>query len=251
MTLRGKTARRLAAALLALLVWQGAAWLVGNGLLLPGPWQVLARLIPLAGEQDFWQTVLFSFSRITAGFFLAFALSAAAAAAAARFGVVETLLRPYVATVKAVPVASFIILCFLWLSGRQLPVFISFLMVFPVLYTNLLEGIKATSRELLQMAEVYRLGWGRRLKWLYLPQLRPYLLSGCGAGLGLAWKAGVAAEVIGVVSGSIGGKLYEAKIYFLTADLFCWTLVIVLCSALFEKLVLLAVNLGYRRLYKR
>jgi NitT/TauT family transport system permease protein len=248
---RGKTAGRIAAALLALLVWQAAAALVGNGLLLPGPWQVLGRLVPLAGEADFWATVLFSFSRITLGFFLAFVLSAAASAAAARFGIVETLLRPYIVTVKAVPVASFIILLFLWFSGRQLPTLISFLMVFPVLYANLLEGLKATSPELLQMAKVYRLGFGRRLKWLYLPQLRSYLVSGCSAGVGFAWKAGVAAEVIGVVSGSIGGKLYEAKIYFLTADLLAWTLVIIVCSAVFEKLVRELIELGYRGLYRR
>ena len=248
MFLRNKTFQRLAAALLALAAWQGAAALVGNGLLLAGPWQVAVRLLTLVREADFWATVLFSFSRIAAGFLLAFALGAAAAAASARFPAVGVLLRPWIAAAKAVPVASFIILSFLWLSGRQLAVFISFLMAFPILYANLLEGIRAADPQLLQMADAFRLTRGQRLRVVYLPQLRPYLTSGCSTALGLAWKAGVAAEVIGVVSGSIGGKLYEAKIYFLTADLFCWTLVIVLASALLERASLLLIDSGYRRL---
>jgi len=251
MFLRNKTVQNLAAAALALLVWAGAAAAVGNSLLLVSPWQVAVRLCSLVREPDFWTTVLFSFSRIALGFLLAFALSAAASAATARFPVVEVLLRPWVAAVKAVPVASFIILSFLWLTGKQLAVFISFLMAFPILYANLLEGLRGTDPALLQMAAVYRLSWGRRVRFLYLPQLRPYLISGCSTALGLAWKAGVAAEVIGVVSGSIGGKLYESKIYFLTADLFCWTLVIVLASMLFEKLVLLLLKFGYGRLTAR
>ena len=248
---RSKAAQNLAAAAAALLVWAGAAAAVGNGLLLVSPWQVAVRLCSLVREPDFWATVLFSFSRITLGFLLAFALGAAASAAAARFSVVEVLLRPYIAAVKAVPVASFIILSFLWLTGRQLPVFISFLMAFPILYGNLLEGLRAADPALGQMARVYRLSGGRRFLYVYLPQLRPYLVSGCSTALGLSWKAGVAAEVIGVVSGSIGGKLYESKIYFLTADLFCWTLVIVLLSVLLEKAVLLLLKFGYGRLEAR
>ena len=66
----------------------------------------------------------------------------------------------------------------------------------------------------------------------------PYLLTGCRLGLGLCWKAGVAAEVIGVPTGSIGEKLYHAKIYLNTPDLFAWTIVIILISFLFEKLFL-------------
>jgi NitT/TauT family transport system permease protein len=98
------------------------------------------------------------------------------------------------------------------------------------------------------MAALYRVPWGRRALYIELPQLEPYLLSGCSAALGLAWKSGVAAEVIGVAEGSIGEKLYESKIYFLTADLLAWTVVIVLLSAAFEKLVVLALRRGFRRL---
>ena len=122
--------------------------------------------------------------------------------------------------------------------ARRLSTFIAFLMVFPVLYTNLLQGIRAADRNLLEMADVFRLSPGRRVRCIFLPALRPALFAGCRVALGLCWKAGVAAEVIGVVARSVGGKLYDAKAYLEIADLFAWTVVIVAVSALFERVFL-------------
>ena len=129
-----------------------------------------------------------------------------------------------------------------WASGGTrrggCSTFIAFLMVFPVLYTNLLQGIRAADRNLLEMADVFRLSPGRRVRCIFLPALRPALFAGCRVALGLCWKAGVAAEVIGVVARSVGGKLYDAKAYLEIADLFAWTVVIVAVSALFERVFL-------------
>ena len=110
--------------------------------------------------------------------------------------------------------------------------------VFPVIYSNTLQGIKSADGALLEMARVYRVPFSRRLGYIYAPQVKPFLLSGCSVALGMSWKSGVAAEVIGVVGGSIGERLYEAKVYFQMTDLLAWTVVIVVCSVGFEKLVL-------------
>ncbi len=224
---------------------------VGIEILLVSPLAVAARLFALLREADFWSTVLFSMLRIAAGFFLGLAAGLLLAVAAGRFGAVETLLWPFVVTIKSVPVASFIIISLIWLSNSQLAVFISFLMVFPVIYSNVLQGIKSTDPQLLEMAALYRVKWRRKLFYIYLPGIRSYLISACSVALGMSWKAGIAAEVIGVVRGSIGEKLYEAKIYFMTSDLFAWTVVIVLLSVLFEKAVLFAVRGIFGRLARR
>ena len=84
------------------------------------------------------------------------------------------------------------------------------------------------------MARVFRMSFWNRLRGIYLPALEPHCLSGCRSALGLCWKAGVAAEVIGVCGGSVGGMLYDAKVYLEIGDLFAWTLVIVLLSVGFE-----------------
>ena len=225
---------KLFASLLALALWQLAAVLMDNRLLLVGPFQVLLRLGELALTREFWQACGFTFSRITLGFLLAFCLSLVLAALSARFPLLEILIHPYMAAVKTVPVASFIVIALLWLSGRRLSVFISFLMVLPVLYANFLAGLRAAEGKLLEMARVFSMSGVNRLRCIYLPALEPHCLSGCRSALGLCWKAGVAAEVIGVCGGSVGGMLYDAKVYLEISDLFAWTLVIILLSVGFE-----------------
>lgn len=236
------TWQRIGAAALAVLVWQAASMAVGSALLLPSPAAVLVRLVALLPDGGFWRAVWFSFCRIAGGFGAALVLGTALAFAAGRWPVVDVLLRPYVLAVKSVPVASFIILALIWLSSRTLPLFIAALMVFPPVYLNVLEGIRRTDASLLEMARVFRVPFSRTLRGVYLPQVLPYFRSAVSAALGLCWKAGTAAEVIALSSGSIGEKLYNAKIYFQTADLFAWTAAIVLISAAFEKLFLLLVD---------
>ena len=246
-----KTWQRVGAVVLALSVWQAASWAVGSALLLPGPVTVLGRLCALAVTSTFRRAVAFSFCRIAGGFALALVLAFALALAAGRWPVVEVLLRPYVLAIKAVPVASFIILALIWLSARRLSAFIAFLMVLPIAYGNLLSGLKSTPTQLLEMARLYHVSWGRRLLYIHLPHLKPFVLSGCSTALGLCWKAGVAAEVIAVTADSIGGHLYDAKVYFMTADLLAWTVLIVLISVTFEKLFLRLLKGAYALLEGR
>lgn len=241
-------AARILAALLALGVWQLAAFLLNNKLLLVGPIQVLLRLGQLIREPRFWAAAGFTFTRITLGFLLAFLLALALAALSARFPLAETLLRPYMIAVQTVPVASFIVIALLWLSGKKLSIFIAFLMVLPVLYANSLQGIQSADRKLLEMAKVFRMPLWNRIRCIYTPAVRPYLLSACRAALGMCWKAGVAAEVIGVCGGSIGGMLYDAKVYLEISDLFAWTLVIIGVSIGFEKVFSLILRHAMDRL---
>ena len=184
----------------------------------------------------------FSSLRILGGFLLACALAAVLAPLAARFQWIRDLLSPLVAVVKAVPVVSFIILALIFFSSENLSLLISALMVFPPVYLNVLEGVKRTDASLLEMARVFRVPFSRTLRGIYLPQVLPYFRAAVSVALGLCWKAGTAAEVIALSGGTIGERLYTAKVYFETPDLFAWTAVIVLLSAGFEKLFLLAVD---------
>ena len=129
--------------------------------------------------------------------------------------------------IKTIPVASFIIFVLIWFSSQNLAVLISFLMVLPVIYTNVLDGIRATDPQLLEMAQVFQIPTARKIRYLYVPQVMPFFQSGCSVALGLCWKSGIAAEVIGMPQGSIGEKLQQAKVYLDTPDLFAWTLVII------------------------
>lgn len=230
-----KKTEKAAAVLAALAVWQFGAMLVGNHLLLVTPLVVLRTLGELSVSMEFWGVVAFSFLRIASGFLLALATAILLAAAAGRYRIAEVMLMPYMSAVKSTPVASFIILCLIWLSSQNLSVFIAFLMVLPIVYTNILQGIKSTDAKLLEMAGLFQVGWWRKLNYIYLPHLKSYLISACSVSIGMSWKAGIAAEVIGIPQGSIGEKLYEAKVYFSSGDLFAWTVAIVVISLAFEK----------------
>ncbi|MDE7185485.1 MAG: ABC transporter permease subunit, partial [Lachnospiraceae bacterium] len=190
------------------------------------------------GTVIFWKAIFFTLSRIALGFFLAVLAGSALAGLSSRFCRVHELAAPLMLTVKSVPVASFIILALIWFSSRNLSVLISFLMVLPIIYTNVLGGIRNVDRQLLEMAQVFRISRLRVVRYIYLPQIMPFFYSACRISLGLSWKAGAAAEVIGMPRGSIGERLQQAKIYLDTPDLFAWTIVVVALSLGCEKLVL-------------
>lgn len=236
------------AVIFALLVWQTAAVAVDQSILLVSPIDVALRLTTIWQVEGFASSIWFSFYHIAGGFLLALVSGILLAALSGRFKWVETALWPFMITVKTVPVASFVVICLIWLSAQNLSVFISFLIVLPVVYGNVLQGIKSEDGKMLEVAEVFRMPVLRRILYIHMPQLKPFILSACATALGMSWKAGIAAEIIGTPDGSIGKQLYYAKIYLDTDDLLCWTVIIVIVSVAFEKLFMLALRAVYRRL---
>ena len=238
--------RRLLAVAFWLAVWQAAAMAIGQEVFLVSPVQALRTLVQLLPRADFWQRVCFSSGRIL-GFVLGAVVSVVLAVCAARWSAADALLAPVMQLVKATPVASFIILALVWVRGSALSVLISFLMVLPVLYGAVRTGIAGADVQLLEMAQVFHLPLARRVKAIWLPAILPAFRQGCSVALGICWKSGVAAEVIGLPDGSIGDALYRAKITLSTGELFAWTFVIILLSAGFEKLFLALLDKAVAR----
>ncbi len=215
-------------------VWQLAAAAVGQELLLPGPAAVGRRLLELAAGAVFWQTALASLLRIFGGLLLGVALGALLAGLTAWVPLLDWVLTPAVKVVRATPVASFILLVYLWVERGRVPGLISALMVLPVVWGNVTRGIAETDSQLLELARAYGFGRGRTLRRIYIPSVLPYFASGCRTALGLAWKAGVAAEVLCQPQNAIGTQIYNTKYYLETPSLFAWTLVVIALSFLLE-----------------
>ena len=243
-----KAAQGAAVTGLWLLIWQAAAMAVGQELLLVSPLTMLRRLVQLVRQPVFWQAVFSSCGRIMSGVVLALAVGMILAALMSRFSFLYAFFRPALQVIKATPVASFIILALVWIKSYALGAFAAFLMVLPMVWANLYEGIAAVDRDLLEMARAYRFSFGKKMRYLYLPSLLPYFAAACGAGIGIGWKAGIAAEVLGLPKNSIGKALDNAKIYLEMPDLFCWTAVIIQLSLLFEKLAALLLRVLTARL---
>lgn len=246
---KNKQWQRLLAFAIALIVWQVASMLVGERVFLASPVDVALRFLTLFGELSFFSIFFYSLARVLLGYLAGLVLGCLLAVPAARFPLVETLLYPYMVTIRSVPVASFVVLALLWFSSGALSGLISFLIVLPIVYNGVLSALRATNRQLDEMALVFRISFFDRLRCIYVPQVRPALLAAATTSMGLAWKSGVAAELIGIPEGSIGLELYRAKLYLDTPALFAWTLVIVLGSLACEKLfaALLRLLLGGKR----
>ena len=233
-----------------LVVWQAASWLLASELLLPGPVDVLVRFAELAFTAEFWQRVLFSAARILGGVVIGCLVGALFAGGAMRFRRVEELIAPLMALMRSVPVASFTVLALIWLSASNLAVLVVALVVAPVVYENLISGLASCDRQRKEMADVFDVGRWRAFRLITLPQLLPYLQAAAHLGLGMGWKAGVAAEVIGIPFGSLGEAIFTSKVHFSTVDLFAWTLAVVLLSVICERVITWALVHAARRLSK-
>ena len=234
--------KKVGAALLALTFWEIAALLIHQRILLVTPVAVARRLCTIWRVEGFARAIWFSFYHIAGGFLLGLILGCLLAYLAAKHPVVETLLWPWMAMIKSVPVASFVVLALVWIARDWLPVFISLLMVLPVVWSNVCTGIRSADPALLELARVY--GWprGRILRRIYLPGVRPHFLAALRSGIGFGWKSAIAAEVLTVPRSAIGRMIYESKLYLQTTDLFAWTLAVILLSVGLERLVLRALT---------
>lgn len=219
-------------------IWEVLSRILDQELFLPSPGSVLLTVLELSNSIGFWSSIGNSFLRIIFGFVLGLFIGIILAILSYKSRIVNELISPLMKVIKATPVASFIILALVWISSVNLSVLIAFLMVLPVSYSNILYGLKSTDDKLLEMADVFHIGSWRRIKAIYYPTIVPFIISAISIGLGFSFKSGIAAEVIGRPVNSIGLNLYEAKLYLMIKELFAWTVVIILLSVLFEKIIM-------------
>ena len=218
-----------------LLVWEGVNALIHSDIIIVSPRVTFARLFALAQTQIFWESIGMSLSRILKGFLLALGVGVVIAAFSARFSIFKKLVAPAINVINAVPIASFTILALMAFHSSQLSVFIAFITVMPIVFYNTVKGIESTDHKLLQMADIFNVPTHKKIFYIYFKTVAPYVVSAATVGIGFAWKSGIAAELIGVVSGTIGANLHMARIFLNTADLFAWTIAIVVLSYLMER----------------
>lgn len=218
-------------------IWTAASLKVNQELLIPAPWVVVRHLIDIMRGPDFFRVIGTSLLRILGGFLAGCLVGVMLAVLCSISVVLNALLYPAVRIIRSIPVTSFIILVMLWIPYTYVPVFISALLVTPVVFGNVTAGIQETDKSLLEVAKVYHFTRFKTLRYLFIPSVLPYFYSGALTALGLAWKAGIAAEVLALPKKAIGANMYYSKLYLETADLFAWTLVVVLFSFCFEKLM--------------
>jgi NitT/TauT family transport system permease protein len=246
-----KTLKKIGRALLVAAFWLGvwalAAYRFGKPLLFPSPLSVLKTLGELLQTKEFYLITANSIGNILLGTLTATLCAILLAALTSYIRFLRELIHPVMAVVKATPVASFIILMLLFLGPVKVPAFITFLIVLPIVWTNLDQGIQSIDPQLREVATMYRFSLVKRLRVLIFPSVKPYFLSACKTAIGLAWKAGVAAEVLALPKASVGYMIYNAKMYLEQVDLYAWTVAIIGFSVILEKLFLSILETGRKR----
>lgn len=235
--LKTKSVRILLPAAFWLAVWCLAAACVDQPLLVPSPIAVLRRLGELAAAPLFWRSTLVSLLRIFCGALAGTILGTLCAVLTSRFRLADWILAPAIRLVRATPVASFIILVLLWVSTGKVPGVISALMVLPVVWESVSAGIRSADPQLLELARSYQFSRRKLMRYVYFPAVRPHFAAGVCTAIGLAWKSGVAAEVLCLPKAAIGTQVYYSKIYLETPSLFAWTAVVIVLSMLLERIV--------------
>jgi len=232
----------LAAAVFWLVLWQIVAMAVGQEIIIASPLRVVAVLAELIVTASFWATAATTAWHIVVGFLIAVAAGTILAALASLNRWVAALVGPPLRAMRSVPVVSFIILLLIWGGSAWLSGAVAALMVTPIVFDNVAQGLARVPAELREMTRVFAVPRLRAWWGVTAPAVWPYLIAACQAGVGLAWKAGVSAEVIGLPAGTIGERLNIAKLYLATGDLFAWTVVIVVLGLATERLVVWALT---------
>ena len=233
-TLSVRALTRCAPVAFWLVVWQVASMLDSSGILLCGPLDALFALYRLSSTQTFWSSIWFSTLRIVAGVLLGYIIAGALAAASWHTSTVRILLQPALLAIKSTPVACVVVILLIWTGAANVSVITVLLLVVPAIYFALCTGLDNMDAGRRELFEVFGVRGQRRFFALTWPAVLPYLQAASSTVLGMSWKAGIAAELIGVPAGSLGERIYQAKLLLETPDLFAWTFCVICLSWLFE-----------------
>jgi NitT/TauT family transport system permease protein len=248
---RGRDYLSIVAAAVALIAaWKIVSALIGMEIILPSPESTLRRLTEIAGTRDFAASVTTTVTRGLTGFAVAVGAGLLFGAPAGLRPGLESFLQPLVTVIRSTPVVAIILIALIWFDTTFVPVFVTVLMTFPVVYENIVQGIRAVDPRLVELCRAYRVGAGRRWARVYLPSLFPFLAAAGRTALGLTWKVVVAAEVLSVPRLGVGAELQEARVMLETPRVFAWTAVAVLLSAATDLLFVLLTRRRRRIMQK-
>ncbi len=225
-----------------LLVWEISSRIVNLTFILPGVFETFGRLFCLIITPEFWVTVTATMGRILLGFLIGILLGVLLAALCHKVAIINRVVSLAMTVIKSTPVASFIMVLWIMVGSASLPTVIALLMVMPVIWQNLLDGYRAVSDELSEVCDVFGFSKKKRITVLIIPTLLSYFIPAALTSIGLAWKSGVAAEIIAYTKNSIGKNIHDAKAYFEGADMLAWTVTTILISLVFEKLIKMLIR---------
>lgn len=220
-----------------LALWEVVALRINSEQIMPGPWATLLATLRLFAEKDFLWVVGNTLFRGLIGFVIALILGIGLGIWAGINEKFEAFLKPWIVVMRSIPVVAFILLALIWFKSGSVPVFIGILTMFPMICTNVIEGIRNVDGKLVEMAKFYQISEKRIIKEVYVPAIAPFVVSGISSAFGIGWRAIVIGEVLSQPEFGIGSRMHAAQSFLNVDVLIAWTLIAILISFLFEKII--------------
>lgn len=230
----------VSAIILLFVIWKLISLWTGSEQLIPSPEKTLLAVADVISRENFLPSILTTIGRGLAGFIISLALALFMGIPAGLNTTFRLFLNPLLITFRSTPVISLILLSIIWLGNEMVPVFIAILTMFPIICTNIIDGIRNVDKDLIEMGRTYKINENRIIREIYLPSISPFLTSGISNALGFGWRAIIIGEVLAQPGFGVGTQMQNAQIFLQVSELIAWTLIAILVSSIFEFLVRLA-----------
>ncbi len=227
----------LGVVVLLIIGWELLSQSFSSRQILPGPGDTISSLISITAKPGFLTELGVTLLRGLIGFLFAFAGSILIGIPAGLNSGIEAGFRPILITIRSTPVVAIILLALIWFRSEQVPVFIGFLTMFPILTINITQGIRETDHSIIQMAHLYQVKQKRILTDIYWPSVMPFLYSGVSTAIGFGWRSVIIGEVLSQPRYGIGAMMQDAQSYLLVSEVIAWTVIAILISAVFEAFI--------------
>ena len=227
----------LASLAFMLVIWKLASLYFGSDIILPPPEKILITSLSLFGDSRFLAIIGSTVLRGALGFLFSLILGLGLGVLAGVNPNFNTFMRPIIISIRTIPIIALILLALIWLGSDFVPIFIALLTMFPFIYTNVTDGIKSVDPDLVEMATFYRISKGRIIRELYIPAILPFIFSGASSAIGIGWRAIITGEVLSQPEYGIGTLMQSAQTFLNVDAVIAWTLVAVIISYVFEKII--------------
>jgi NitT/TauT family transport system permease protein len=229
---------RVGPIILLLAVWQFTAWKVNKTYIVPSPYETVKELYAILTSVRSLTDIAYTLGRMVISFLISFAAGVLLAVSSYRMKASESFISPFMTVIKSVPTMGVILLSLIWFGSEGTVLFVCSLIVTPVIYTNVLIGLRSVDRKLLEMGSVFRFSAGKNIRYIYWPSLKPFINAAITSGISLNIKVLIAAEVLGQPDRAIGTDLFNTKAVLNTPGIFAWSVIVIILSYSIEKFIM-------------
>ncbi len=207
--------------------WQALSYVFPPYIFPPVP-EIISRTIEVLVTGSLFIDVLLTAARIFGGLFGAFIFGAILALIVARSQTAENFLTPILTFFQGIPALSWVVFAIIWFKGTEFRVlFIMIMTTLPAFTFQILDAIRAMSKDLLEMTMSFRPNRWQLFRYMIVPTIIPGILTAWKVNLGNAARVVVVAELVGA-TGGVGYQLLRQQQLFDMAGAMAWTLQLVL-----------------------